>query len=457
MENQQDPQEKSQSSSKNNSSCNKKFSGRENVNGNNLATEPGAYPLPYRASNGPHPNVELHTAQMNDISPHLPLIAVATMTAVPVDDDDDENNGTANINPILVEAELIENPVMVTGSRRLRMISYAVFVLFIIVATASMTVVVVGNKAGKRVPHSFEDDQTTRNAKPSSSSSLSSDEQDDYKINTNYDDEEEMEVFIQIPSAHTHHRNIFIPSYSPTIVPSISSAPTELKSLQRIKLMQFYTLVDGLTLWNENTRWGSSLDICKWFGIECDGDGEDADHMVVEVIDLSNNNIIGNMTEIGAVLIELGDAFQELFLHGNSGIFGIVSNDLCAALRIISVDANVTCNCCVEIGATLNPSSEYSGSKDSNDDYDDDYYYGTYGSKDGDDYFDDDYYSTSEDGDDYDDYIDDHDSKSGSEGDDDYYYSDNDYSNHGHEYYRDDEDYLNNDQYDDYDDDQRDD
>jgi len=75
------------------------------------------------------------------------------------------------------------------------------------------------------------------------------------------------------------------------------------------ELREFFDATNGAH-WLNNTGWLSNTDVCTWFGITCDGNGN------VKMLHLNNNNLIGsipnNFTNIVSQLQELDFSYNNL-------------------------------------------------------------------------------------------------------------------------------------------------
>jgi len=140
---------------------------------------------------------------------------------------------------------------------------------------------------------------------------------------------------------------------------------------QRECLLQVHELSGGSDFWLNNSNWGNEdVSFCEgWFGVVC------IMGKVVE-LDLHENGLTGNMTELGVPLSML-ESMRQLVLNEND-LTGSVPDELCALkeknLEFLVVDKDVACSCCEVNNPTLSPSpqSPASDSSSSDEDLDED-------------------------------------------------------------------------------------
>ena len=159
-----------------------------------------------------------------------------------------------------------------------------------------------------------------------------------------------------------------IPSSAPI---AFTSSPTTFLDQQYATLKQFYAETGGPTCWKNTNGWSEpsseSYTSCSWFGISC------SVNLEVTGIELSNNGLMGDMSLISAILLQIPTlVYINLRSNGLAGdmvtisesmaqlsaleyvdfrfndIVGSVSSELCSEQppANILVDCTVECSCC---------------------------------------------------------------------------------------------------------------
>jgi len=136
-------------------------------------------------------------------------------------------------------------------------------------------------------------------------------------------------------------------------------------------LLNIFENTGGEYSWIVSSGWNSNADICLWYGITCENNE-------VREIDLSSNNLIGDIAIVSKAMMEIktlhilnfynnslyGDVsvasaqlselihLRSLDVRLNPNINGSVSSDLCNLLYIeegdISADCLISCECCAQ-------------------------------------------------------------------------------------------------------------
>ncbi len=136
-------------------------------------------------------------------------------------------------------------------------------------------------------------------------------------------------------------------------------------------LLNIFENTGGEYSWIVSSGWSSNADICLWYGITCEN------NEVLE-IDLSSNNLIGDIAIVSRAIMEIetlqilnfynnslyGDVsvasaqlselmhLRSLDVRLNPNLNGSVSSDLCNLLYVeegnISADCLISCDCCAQ-------------------------------------------------------------------------------------------------------------
>ena len=150
-------------------------------------------------------------------------------------------------------------------------------------------------------------------------------------------------------------------SYMPTSTPSLT--PTGFYELQRLSLRNFYKNHNG-EYWKNSSGWDGvdgDLETCEWFGISC-GKFQD----VIE-IQLSNNNLTG---EINTEDMDILETLQHIDLSANNltGNMTVITNQLVSItsldildLRLTEIDGEVSEAFCDKHGSSGNSIKDFDG------------------------------------------------------------------------------------------------